>query len=61
MTTLENQHIVECDHAGYSEHDRVTCHTCKETLVRQPWMTLEDWWYLKEQFLAHHSNQQEAE
>ena len=39
----ETMHRIELDHTS-SGHPRLTCHTCDDdTLVRQPYMTNEQW------------------
>ena len=48
------QHDVEIDRVGWTGRERLTCHTCKDTLVRQPYMTDKEWANLKMQFENRH-------
>lgn len=48
------EHDVEVDNAGWGNWERLTCHTCGKTLVRQPYMRAIKWQELKEEFLSEH-------
>lgn len=54
---MNKQHEVEVDRAGFANRSRLTCHTCGETLVRQPYMTYEIWITHIEQFEQAHPSE----
>ena len=48
-------HDVDTDYAGFNYNmERLTCFTCQETLLRQPYMTDAMWEQLKATFLRSH-------
>lgn len=49
------QHDILEDRAGWGEHLRLTCLIDGATLVKQPYMTLEQWQKLVDDFKAKHS------
>ena len=60
MTEI-NLHIVEFDYAGFGSHPRLTCITCEgKTLLKKPYMTLQDWQKLVAEFAEAHPSAQAA-
>lgn len=51
--TTETGHLIESDHSS-SGHARLTCWSCDMTLVRQPYMSAEQWQKAGEDFQRVH-------
>ena len=47
-------HDTEIDGAGWSGRDRLTCHRCNKTLIKQPYMNRQDWLEAVKDFAAAH-------
>ncbi|MES2214037.1 MAG: hypothetical protein V4465_01410 [Patescibacteria group bacterium] len=56
-------HDVRVDKCGYGkvpEHDRMLCHTCKNEIVRQPWMNDQEWKRRTEEFRTKHLTEENS-
>lgn len=51
------EHNTELDEAGWNSRPRLTCHTCSETLIRQPYMTFLQWGMKVVEFATKHPSE----
>jgi hypothetical protein len=56
----KGSHVIVRDRAGWSGHFRITCTTCRATLVRQPFYTQAEWDREYVAWLSEHPSAVEA-